>query len=234
MGYKMKRVKGSGGFGSWTTAKVAVSKGKGKAKVSPKDGEPFIVNLSDLPEGLKAGEWLLRIDQKEVVDWRPLNGLFTGKVVEFVSKEGEPPSPQTQHVEFTRDGKTQSYDYQYFTVLIEIVDGEFAGRKIPMRLRYKFTAVEEEVKDKTVEVAALAGYGKYTDQLEDFLQVTGLLVNDELVGGPIKWSGNILPTLAKRILRLEKPFNFVLKNGWVETLFTKANVPDEEDIDELD
>jgi len=139
--------------------------------------------------------------------------MFREKVTGFVARQDEEPAPQTKHVEFTdRAGKHHSYDYQYFLALIEITDGEAKGAVMSAMVRYKFAEVEEEVKDKLRKVVGIKGHGKYTDFLADFLEVTGG------ADTPMPWSDNILPTLEKRILRADKEFAFVVKNGYINTL----------------
>ena len=219
-----QRTQGGGDFGEWKPAKVQVNGAKSKAKVTPKGEDSFVIEMSDAPENMPSGKWMLRInDDNEVTDWRPLSGMYRGKTKGFVSKSDEEPAPQTKHVEYTdKGGKAHKYDYQYFMVLIEITEGEAKGAVLAHKLRYKFAEVKEEVGGKERSAVGIIGHGKYTEALEDYLSVSGG------ADKPMPWSDNILPTLEKRILRADKEFAFVVKEGWINT-FLDTGV-DEEDF----
>ena len=213
MAYKMKRTKGGTDFGEWKPAKVQVNGAKTKAKITPKGEDSFVLPTKDL-NNIPSGTWMVQVtEDNEVNGWKPYSGMFRGKVSGFVSKEGEEPAPQSKHVEFVDDnGKKHSYDYLYWLALVEITEGEAEGCVMSAMVRYKFAEMLEEVDGKERRVVGIKGHGKYTDFLEEFLEVTGGATK------PMPWSDNILPTLEKRILRADKEFSFVVKNGYINTL----------------
>jgi len=162
------------------------------------------------PKNLPGRKWFVRLgnDKKSIFSISPQSGMFTGKVQSFASAEGQPPVPKTK--DYTWEGRVISY--RYFTVLIEIMDGDEAcvGMLMPYVLRYNFDEDEEGN-------ACYTHWGKnavHTPKLHEFLSLVGAW--DQ---GEVEWEDNILPTLQKRILKAGKTFKFVVKDGWIDTIY---------------
>lgn len=222
MAYKPKVVQGQFARGNSGIATVKMSGDKSKVKVVfEADGKELIT--SEFPEGLKAGKWYITLDSnnKKVFGYRPVNGLFVGKVNKFIARNDEPPAPQT-HI-----GK--DWSYQYFTVLLEITQGENKGLMLPCILRYNFAEAQED--DKTV-VAYAHIKSKYTPMLMEFCDCAGVWEK-----GPMPFKDNILPYMEKRVMHEAKEFQFVLKGGWVDSFIPldtpeTETMPDDEEIEE--
>jgi hypothetical protein len=69
--------------------------------------------------------------------------------------------------------------------------------------------------------------GSRTKELEEFLSLAGAWNR-----GPMEWSDNILPALEKRILRADKSFSFLMKDGWIDTLYEADEPEESEDWEE--
>jgi len=169
------------------------------------------------PEKL-SGTWYVNLsgkDSEELFGISPLVGMYTGKVFRFISQEGQPPVPKQK--KYTYNGKEISY--QYFTVLIEIIDGdrpEAKGMLIPHVLRYNFGPIEDK-NDEEYEMTEYTFDGSkavHTPKLREFLYLVGAWDK-----GPIKYTDNILPILQKRILKAGKTFKFIVKDGWIDNIY---------------
>ncbi|MHA2094598.1 MAG: hypothetical protein ACW98F_08215 [Candidatus Hodarchaeales archaeon] len=175
---------------------------------------------------LTPGKWYIQLnsDETEIWGFRPFTGNFKGKVIEFAAKDGESPAPKVK--EYTnKDG--HNYTITSFTVLLEILDPEkYVGIVIPYVLRYNFR--EAEYKGKPC--VGLPDRGRHSKALEEFLDITGAWES-----GPMKWMDNVLPSFEKRILRAEKEFMFIMKDGWIDTLYEiDETTPDDDSWDEVD
>jgi hypothetical protein len=170
---------------------------------------------------MKAGKWYVTLDgdNKKVFGYRPVNGLFVGKVNKFVARNDEVPTPQT-HI-----GK--DWSYQYFTVLLEITKGDNEGLVVPCMLRYHFSEAQED--EKSV-VAYSHPKSKYTPMLMEFCECAGVWNK-----GIMPYKDNILPLIEKRVMHEAKQFQFVLKAGWVDS-FIPLDTPITEELpdDELE
>lgn len=170
------------------------------------------------PKSLEGKEWKVKLNPKKQVIYTitPINGMFTGKCVGFSSQEGQEPVPQFQ--------EDQWGGYQYFYPLIEITSGDESciGCVLPYlwtdglseygkRLRYLFDSDDEGL----VEYPPFGDRSVHIPKLIEFLDVIGVWEK-----GPLKFSDNILPKLQKRVLKANKEFQFVLKNGFFSTLMT--------------
>jgi hypothetical protein len=180
---------------------------------------------------LRPGRWYVRLssDESEIYSYHPWSGNFKGKVAEFAAKEGEPPVPRLKDVDFYNDkGKHIKYSYYYFIVLIEILEPKkLAGLLVPHRLNYNFLEAKDE-QDRSI--VGLMSKGNRTKDLAEFLKITGA---DK--GKHMKWKDNILPVLERRILRIDNSFNFIIKDGWIDTLYqTDEPDPAEDNWDEDD
>lgn len=235
MAYKPKVIS-SGGGGIYGNAKIFMSPDKKKVKVviQDKDGKEskFVLSASDCPKVVRSGEFSVALskDGKKMYSLYPLDGMFTGKFVRIQAREGEVPVPQSFQ---SSEG---GWGYLHWTPIVVITSPkEFAGMEVPFRrMRYHFDAVDEEIRGKTYQVVGINHQqSKYTAILVDFLDATGVWDN-----GPMKFSANILPDLQKRMSQADKSFQFVLKDGWVSTVFSMEQpeeevVPDEEEEDEF-
>ena len=95
-------------------------------------------------------------------------------------------------------------------VLIGITnDCPAKGMTVPYTLRYNFG----EDEDGNVCYTKWGAQSKHTPLLDEFLTVTKAWDD-----GPIPFTDNILPVLQKRILRKNASFQFVMKDGWINTL----------------
>lgn len=216
MAYRPKTVQSAYKRGDSGIAKVQMNGKKDKAKITfEQDGKEVIT--SDFPEGMKAGTWFITMNSEDtkVFSYRPVSGVFTGKVQKFVAREGQDPAPQT-HI-----GK--DWSYQYFTVLLEINKGENKGIVVPCMLRYHFAEAEE---DEKKVVAFSQPRSKYTPILTEFCDVTGVWEH-----GPMLFKDNLLPMMQKRILNANKEFQFIMKKGYVDG-FIPLNQPVSEDLPE--
>ena len=169
----------------------------------------------------------LNSDHDTMYGLHPANGMVKVKVNKFLSEEDKPPAPRTEDVPKT--GEYNAYSYDYFTVLLEVAQKKFKGMIIPLRLRYHFRGALEEVKKKEKEVVWYdKPNSKYTGMVVDFCEATGVFDK-----GPMPWKANILPMMEKRIAALDQSFSIVLKDGWVNTIFTNLDTePDEEELEE--
>lgn len=221
MSYKPKTLKSDFVRGTSGVAKVAISPDKKKAKIEFKDETNKAIVVSEFPSTLTPGTWFVTLDQsdKKVLSFRPANGIFTCKFQKFPAPEGEQPAPKVK--------QGADWNYQYFIALIEIIQGQAKGLVIPAMLRYHFGEAIED--DKSV-VAFTHPKSKYTPQLVEFCDVTGAWNR-----GAMAYKDNILPMLEKRILREDKKFQVVMKNGYADS-FLELDAPVEEELpaDELE
>lgn len=216
MAYKPKTLQTNFVRGLSGVAKVAISPDKKKAKVEFKeDGKAVIVD--EFPSTLTPGTWFVTLDSddKKVLNHRPANGIFTCKVQKFPAPEGEQPAPRTK--------QGADWSYQYFIALLEIVQGDVKGLIVPAILRYHFGEAVED--DKSV-VAFSHPKSKYTPQLVEFCDVTGVWAR-----GAMAYKDNILPMMEKRILREDRKFQVVMKNGYADS-FLELDAPVEEELSE--
>ena len=223
MAYRPKTVQSAYKRGDSGIANVQVSGSHDKVRITFEEtGE--VVITTDFPKGMKAGKWFVTLNSEndKVLGYRPINGMFTGKVQKFVSKEGDDPVPQTK---IAKNQQGSTYSYQYFTVLLEITQGSNKGLIVPAMLRYQFGQADEDGKQV---VAYTNPKSKYNPILVSFCDVTG--VWDK---GIMQYKDNILPIMQKRILHENKEFNFVMKNGYVSD-FIPNDHPTSEDIPEED
>jgi hypothetical protein len=224
MAYKPQTLKSQYKRGDNGTAAVKMSPDRSKAKVIfEESGIEFVT--TDFPKGMRPGKWFVTMDgdNKKVFSYRPINGVFVGKVQKFVARDGDIPTPQT-HI-----GK--DWNYQYFTVLLEITQGDNKGLGIPCMLRYHFAEAQEE--EKSV-VAFSHPKSKYTPMLIEFCECAGVWDR-----GIMPYKDNVLPLIEKRVLHAAKEFQFVMKAGWVDSFIPldmpeTETMPDEEDSGEAE
>jgi len=216
MAYRPKVLQGNFKRGESGIAYVKINAEKTKVKVTFEESGKEIVT-SEFPKGAKPGKWFVTLDgdNKKVYSIRPVNGLFIGKANKFVAREGEAPIPQT-HV-------GADWSYQYFTVLLEITQGENKGIIVPCMLRYHFAEAQED--NKSV-VAFSHPKSKYTPMLIEFCDCAGVWDR-----GVMAYKDNVLPMIEKRVLNAAKEFQFVMKGGWVDS-FIPLDQPESEALPE--
>jgi len=215
-------------------ANVALSKDKTKVKVTferkadGSGGDEHVVLVKECPKEvqayLRSGNFVVKLSKEsdKIYSLSPTGGMFVGKVAKFSSKKDADPSPMTK-VSTNKEGQT--YSYLFFVVMIEIIEGECKGMQIPLFLRYNFSEEEQEVKGIMRKVA---GYSKQLDKskhtafLDEFLLITGVWET------AIPYSDNILPKLEQRIKRADKTFGFIVKKGYIDTLYEQTKVTPEE------
>ena len=231
MAYKPKVVAGGGNFVRGK-GQVALSGDKTKVRVIMQVDDKertYVLKVEDCPKYVQSGSFSVSLteDGKKMYSMYPVTGMFSGKVSKFVAPDGQDPSPKTD----------EKYGNQFFSILVEITDPAPAkGMIVPVRLSYNFAPVMETIQGKEVEVVGISHpKSKYTPLLVDFCDAVGLWDK-----GPMKYTANVLPTMQKRIFANDRKFNFVLRDGWVNTIFTmdqpltetpvkkeKATIPDE-------
>jgi hypothetical protein len=226
MAYKPKVIQGQFARGDSGVATVKVAGDKSKVKlIFDETGKELV--CTEFPKDLRAGKWYITLDSnnKKVFGFRPVNGLFVGKVQKFVARNDEVPTPQT-HI-----GK--DWSYRFFTILLEITRGENKGLVVPCMLRYHFAEAEEDGKSV---VAYDHPKSKYTPMLIEFMDCAGAWEK-----GIMPFKDNILPLIEKRVMHEDKEFQFVMKGGWVDSFIpldtpvTETMPEDEEGEDtELD
>ncbi len=96
-------------------------------------------------------------------------------------------------------------------------------------LRYHFGEAEEDGKSV---VAYNHPRSKYTPMLIEFCDCTGIWEK-----GIMPYKDNVLPLLEKRVLNMDKEFQFVIKGGWIDSFIpldqpVSEELPDDEE-DEL-
>lgn len=191
------------------------------------DGKKVKIRRTKDLAGLFPGKWFISLNSTndEIAAFRPLTGNYKGVVEKFAAKEGSEPAPKTKPVNYTaKDGSTISYTKTYFWVVFKILEPEkYAGIKVSKEFLYNF---REAVVDRKSVVGFLSK-GERTRELEEFCDLTGVWER-----GPMEWEDNILPALEKRILRANKPIMFVMKDGWIDTLYEPESPDVESDGDD--
>jgi len=157
-------------------------------------------------------------DKSAILFFHPANGQFKVTVDNFPSGEDEPPKPKV------KTGKWG--DYMQFIVIVRIVKGKCKGITLPILLRYDKFEPEQTEEGLVTGYAHTRGASPHCDFLDDFCEATGVWEF-----GPIEWKQNILPDLEKRILRLEREFNIMMRDGWVDTIYPIYDYEDDEASD---
>jgi len=226
--YRPPKVSGAFERGESGKAKVRFKKVKGKTLVLVRFDETGNVykfrRTRDLAK-LRPGVWYIQLnsDETEVYGFRPFSGNFKGKVESFVAREGEEPRPKIKEYK-NKDG--HEYSITSFTVILEITAEEkYAGITLPLILRYNFREAEHDGKS----VVGLPDRGRHSKFLEEFCDLTGVWKF-----GPMRYSDNVLPEVEKRVLKAGQEFMFIMKDGWVDTLYEADEPLDESDWDEED
>jgi len=155
------------------------------------------------PKGLPGLEWFVKLTNKgdEIYSIAPQSGFFKVRFKEFTHKDGEPPVPK-----FMSDWK---YPETMFFAILEIVGDLKAaeGMQVVAMLPYRF----DEDEDGNVKYTKV-GERSNTMKLIDFMTYAGLDENK-----PMKFLENLLPKLQKRLLKADKVFGVLMKNGFVDS-----------------
>ena len=206
------------------TLNVPVGKDQFEEKIFKLDRDNCPDNI-ELARGSKEWQIQMSSDGTKLMSFRPVQGVFVVKTESFASRENEEPAPKHKDVEFVKDGKKQSYSYDYFTVILDILEPEkFAGLTLPLVLRYQFG---EFVKDGK-SITGFSMGGKYTAQLEEYMIVSGIL---EDAYQPMEWKDNLLPTMQRIALHEDRKFQVTVKDGWIVAgSLIPYDSPDEEDV----
>jgi hypothetical protein len=153
-------------------------------------------------------------DKNKLYGVTPYSGTFFVKVKDFAHGEGQEPAPIHKEGMGTRDdGTAYHYAYDAFTVLLEISRGSWKGTLIPAFLRYKFMDAGDG------DTAAISGWGKHTEHLQNFLELAGLDFDNDTI--PL--SENILPYLRDALIARGAEFQAVVREGWINAF---APIPD--------
>lgn len=209
-------------------AKVALNSNKTKAKIlfpatDETEEKEYVIFVKNCPEDvqgyIRSGEFIVKMDQEKtkLYSMSPANGMFEGKVSKFSARKDQPPAPMTK--------VGPDWSYLYFVVMVGITKGECQGMQIPLFLRYNFCEEEQEIKG---EMRSVVGYSKNLDKskhtalLDEFLTITGVWNY-----GPIPYSDNILPKIEQRVMRAAKSFNFIVKKGYIDTLYEQSSLPEQ-------
>lgn len=182
----------------------------------PTDQE-FTFKKDDLPEGADppSGVYICSVssDGQYLQGFKPASGAFNVRVVRFAAKPNEPPKPK--HDVGTgrrRDGTTYPKDQMTFGVIAEIVDHpdfEHLEVYLPFIYQRRGNGFIEDLENEGI--LAIRGEGETMNRLRAFLEVTGAWDK------PIGWSDNVLPELEKAILKADRTFLIVLKDGWPQS-----------------
>ena len=239
MVYKMPVKQGTFERGDSGVGKVRFSKDGNKVQIKisvPSGKDEFVektyqLDKDDCPDNIdlarNAKEWSLQMSSQgdRLMSFRPVSGAFVGKTLEFASKENEESTPKSKDVDFVKDGKHIKYTYEYFTVILEIQEPEkFKGITVPLVMHYNLG----EFIDDGKSVIGFSMGGKYTEQLKEYMIVSGIL--DEKYH-PMEYKDNILPDFQRIALHEDRPFQFTMKESWiVPGSLIPYDSPDEEDL----
>lgn len=175
----------------------------------------YVIDTSDCPDNIllakNAKEWMIQMSGQgdKIMSFRPVRGVFVVTTKAFASKEGSEPTPKNKEVDFYKDGKHIHYNYDQFTVLLEILEPEvYKSLVIPLILHYNF---DEIVKNGKSYVQYSMG-GKYTEALDEYCEAAGI---QEDKYWPMEYKDNILPNLQRIALHEGRKFQVTVKDGWI-------------------
>ena len=192
----------------------------------------FLLDKDNCPDNIDVArngkEWMIQMSSQgdKLMSFRPVQGAFVCTTKEFASKKDSEPAPKLKEVDFKKkDGKRVKYEYQYFTVILEVLEPpKLAGLTFPLVLHYNLA---EFVNDSNSVVGFSMG-GKYTEQLKEYMTVSGIL--DDTYH-PMKYSDNVLPLFQKIALREARSFQVTVKEGWiVPGSLIEFDSPDNDDM----
>lgn len=198
------------------SGKATVRVNRDTVTILMRNGDSFEVSRENAPKHIKSGKnlWVsMSTNLETLYGAHPANGTVICEFVRFLAKEGMPPQPKhdsgTRH---SKDGRTFPYDEWRFTVILRIVEGEYAGMEFVASLQYLFR--EDDSGDAAIDIKGKAG-----EMLVSFLEVGLGMSIDEI---RIPFSDNVLPKLEKMLKREHQFFQVVLKDGWPDSF---AEIP---------
>jgi hypothetical protein len=217
MAYQPKRKTVSGSYGPSGAAKVMIHPSGTKVKVALKDKQgvvsEYILDRENCPKNLSNGIWFvsLTLDKSKMMNLRPWNGIFKVITQKFAASKDKPPTPK----------EDDKYGLWFFTVILEVVEGNEKGMEIPLRLNYWFTSMDEDGK-------VAVGYeyhpkSKYMPMLIDYCDLSGVWEK-----GPMPYKDNVLPMMEKRILAAAKTFQVSIKEGYVQSILGGGSVSEDD------
>lgn len=182
-------------------AKVQLGK-TGNIRVNFKDGPVFTINADNVQaEPVWAGVAFCECSENGQIffSMRPHKGLFKGRCIGISSSEDEIPAPAVKTGKFG--------EFMVFYSIFEITEGKYKGCKYPSQIPYKFVDA-----DGVAALPGERGKSRYTDQLEDYMYITGAWETE------LEFSENLLPEINRRIKNAGKTFMFSVKDGYVDQL----------------
>ena len=145
-------------------------------------------------------------DKRKLQNIRPLTGSFWVKVSKFAKGQNQPPAPRSyEGMARKDDGTSFKYSFEGFTILLEIVRGNWEGTIVPTMMRYNFIDAGDG------EATGIKGTGKYSAQLSQLLEFAGIDFDTDTI--PL--SENVLPWIEKTLIDRDKTFMIVVENGYV-------------------
>jgi hypothetical protein len=144
----------------------------------------------------------------------PTGGTHIVRFKRFVAKPGELPMPRMVEGKDVKLRDGRSYykpEHLQFTVLLEILNGDWEGAEMPLFLEYNFG----RDKDGTAYLNGSKGQNK---KVYDFLELAGF----DVVQESLAYSDNVLPYLEQILSERDEPFMVTMENGYIKTL---AEVP---------
>jgi len=216
----MQRMKQSYAKGPAGVANVVVDTTKELVRISFISGdnasESFKIDLDSAPETVKTGRFYVGLSSKSdsIYSIYPAVGTFVAKFAHWAAKENTVPTPQEKVGKFG--------PYSYMVAILKIVKGDKKGMEVPLFLNYKFV----DDGQGNVAIPTSDKSGTAAERLINFLDATGTM--DET----IPFSENILPALAKRILKHDQPFSIVMKEGKIDYISSLEGVTIEADPDD--
>lgn len=170
----------------------------------------YTLDKEECPSYVQNGTFFvsLNADGSKMYGMRPRMGLFKAKVKEFVAAKDKEPMPKTKTAP---DG---SYTYMTFSVLVEITEGECKGMVIPVNLPYNFQEAQKDIPGRGMQSVTQISHpkSKRTPKLIEFLDATGIIKKD------IPWKENLLPLMQRMILKEDRQFQIIVKDGWVDSI----------------
>ena len=163
------------------------------------------------PAYLFAGHWRITLSQDKTTIFSavPSDAVVKAQFKDVWHREGEEPSPQTNQGKFG--------PYLTFSVLWEVVEGEFKGVEVSQQLSYNFEMMDYNGK-------TIAGYSSTkmksdrTAMLDAVLSSLGVLgIGDD--EKPMPWKDNLLPVIRKRAIAAREEHGLksllTISNGWI-------------------
>lgn len=224
---------------AWGTAAVKIHEGKAYVQIVFKDQNNNDLPLQKLtfekdkyPEYLATGKWKLCCNQQktEIKNAKPLEGKFICKFVEISHEKDQPPKVKSRPDNFRKEGV-----FLFYTLVWEVVKGDFIGAKITFEVDYTYLvplAVDWNGKLVTaVGVKYVKGdkSSRHAKATKGFIDALGLF--DET---PMAYSDNVLPALDKRAKKATldgKLAEIVVENGYGKSINPVSTSPDLNDFD---